>query len=131
MAKACLAFFARIIPKIGPLKVLQLKTPTPETQRMFEASFNATIDRYKGLLTRATDDSGQPALANVPNFDTGELSGPGQYRLNDDTHAKLLAALAKQDFTGASQDVRRRSSSISTIIPTRPLLHHAQSKSLG
>jgi len=36
-----LAFMARILPKIGPLKVLQLKTPTPETERMFEASFNA------------------------------------------------------------------------------------------
>ena len=47
-----LAFLARILPKIGPLKALQLKTPTPETERMFEASFNATLDRYRHLLSQ-------------------------------------------------------------------------------
>jgi hypothetical protein len=98
-----LAFLARIIPKIGPLKVLQLRTPTPETERMFEASFNATLDRYRKLLGRV--DTGQPDLPNY-NFDTGEATGPGKYRLNDETHAKLLDALAKQNFSGASPDLR-------------------------
>jgi zinc dependent phospholipase C len=98
-----LAFLARILPKIGPLKVLQLKTPTPETERMFEASFNATLDRYRDLLSQV--GTGQPALPN-DNFDTGEITGPGKYRLNDETHAKLLHALAKQNFSGASPEVR-------------------------
>src|SRR5258707_6667512 len=30
-----LAFLYKLIPKFGPLKVLQFKTPTPETERMF------------------------------------------------------------------------------------------------
>jgi hypothetical protein len=47
-----LAFLARILPKVGPLKVLQLRTPTPETERMFEAGFNATLDRYRQLLSQ-------------------------------------------------------------------------------
>lgn len=97
------AFLARIIPKIGPLKVLQLRTPTPETERMFEASFNATLDRYRELLVQV--DTGQPDLPNN-NFDTGEVTGPGKYRLNDETHAKLLDALAKQNFSGASPELR-------------------------
>lgn len=80
-----LAFLVRIIPKIGPLKVLQLRTPTPETERMFEASFNATLDRYRKLLVQV--DTGQPDLPNN-NFDTGAVTGPGEYRLNDETHAK-------------------------------------------
>src|SRR6202030_1101376 len=42
-----LAFLTRILPKIGPLKVLQLKTPTPAAEKLFEASFNATLDRYR------------------------------------------------------------------------------------
>src|SRR6204780_5875179 len=46
-----LAFLTRIVPKIGALRVLQLRTPTPETERMFEASFNATLDRYRGHLS--------------------------------------------------------------------------------
>src|ERR1700693_1638007 len=48
-----IAFLIRLIPKFGPLKVLQLRTPTPETERMFEASFNTTLDRYRQLLTQA------------------------------------------------------------------------------
>ncbi len=47
MGDAVLAFFIRIIPKIGPLKVLDIKTPTPQAQQMFEASFNATLDLYR------------------------------------------------------------------------------------
>ena len=98
-----LAFLVRILPKIGPLKVLQLRTPTPETERMFEASFNATLDRYRQLLSQV--GSGQLDLPNN-NFDTGEITGPGKYRLNDETHAKLLDALAKQNFNGAAPEVR-------------------------
>ena len=70
---------------------------------MFEASFNATLDRYRKLLGQV--GAGRPDLPNN-NFDTGEATGPGKYRLNDETHAKLLNALAKQNFTSVSQDVR-------------------------
>jgi len=42
-----LAFLTKLIPKVGPLKVLQLRAPTPETERMFEASFNVTLDHYR------------------------------------------------------------------------------------
>jgi Zinc dependent phospholipase C len=98
-----LAFFIRILPKFGPLKVLQLKTPTPDTERMFEASFNAALDRYRQLLGEVGTD--QIHLANE-NFDTGQTSGPGQYRLNDETQAKLLEELSKQDFRGASPQLQ-------------------------
>ena len=98
-----IAFLVRLLPKFGPLKVLQLKTPTPETERMFEASFNATLDRYRKLLSQV--GSGNMALPN-DNFDTGGITGPGEYRLNDETHADLLHALAKQNFAGASPEVR-------------------------
>jgi hypothetical protein len=98
-----LAFLTRILPKVGPLKVLQLKTPTPAAEKLFEASFNATLDRYRQLLSQV--GVGQPDLPN-DNFDTGAITGPGIYRLNDETHAKLLDALAKQNFSGASLEVR-------------------------
>lgn len=98
-----LAFLVRILPKFGPLKVLQLKTPTPDTERMFEASFNAALDRYRQLLGEVGTD--QMHLANE-NFDTGQISGPGQYRLNDETQAKLLEKLAKQNFRGASPQLQ-------------------------
>jgi len=98
-----LAFIIRILPKIGPLKVFQLKTPTPAAQQMFEASFNATLDRYRKLLSDA--GTGQLTLPN-DNFDTGDITGPGQYFLYDQTQAQLLDELAKQNFAGASPEVR-------------------------
>jgi hypothetical protein len=90
-----------ILPKIGPLKVLRLRTPTPETERTFEASFNATLGRYRILLHQV--GAGQLDIQSV-NLDTGGTSGPGQYQLNDKTHAKLLDALAEQNFAGVSPE---------------------------
>jgi hypothetical protein len=98
-----LAFLVQILPKIGPLKVLQLKTPTPAAEKLFEASFNTTLDRYRQLLSQA--GAGQPDLSN-DNFDTGEITGPGKYQLTDETQANLLDALAKQKFNGASTEIR-------------------------
>lgn len=94
-----LAFLLKLVPKIGPLKVLELKIPIPETEHMFEASFNATLDRYRNLLGQV--DSGQMSLPN-DNFDTGQQTGPGQYWLADDTQARLLNDLAERNFRGAS-----------------------------
>jgi hypothetical protein len=35
------------------LKVLQLHTPTPQTEHLFEASFNDALDRYRSLVNQA------------------------------------------------------------------------------
>jgi hypothetical protein len=102
-AERFLAFLYLLIPKIGPLKVLEFRTPTPETQRMFEASFNATLDRYRKLIREL--EAGQLELPN-DNFDVGEATGPGKYRLNDDAHAELLDRLAEKKFSGISAEVR-------------------------
>lgn len=98
-----LAFIYKLLPKVGPLRVLQLKTPTPETERMFQASFNATLDRYRALLKEQGE--GNLKLPNN-NFDVGELTPPGKYRMNDDAHAELLDKLAAQNFADMSPGLR-------------------------
>jgi len=85
------------------LRVLQLRTPTPETERMFQASFNTTMDRYRDLLKE--EGEGRLKLPNN-NFDVGEFTGPGKYFMNDDAHAELLGRLAAQDFADMSPDLR-------------------------
>jgi hypothetical protein len=99
-----LAFFFRLIPKIGPLKILTFRTPTPETEKMFEASFNATLDHYRGLLA----DLGAAGKVTLPNdnFDVGTRTAPGEYRLNDDTYAELLHHVAEHNFSGLTPDLR-------------------------
>src|SRR6266567_4509204 len=98
-----LAFLYKLVPKFGPLKILQFRTPTPQTEQMFEGSFNATLDRYRGLLTEVRE-----ARLDLPNnnFDVGESTGPGKYRLNDEAHAELLDKLAENKFTSATADVK-------------------------
>jgi hypothetical protein len=98
-----LAFLVRILPKIGPLKVLQLRTPTPATQQMFEASFNESMAHYRRLLREAA--AGTPDLPN-DNFDTGGVTGPGKYQLNDKAETKLLEQLAQQNFKDVSPELR-------------------------
>jgi hypothetical protein len=98
-----LAFIYRLLPKFGPLRVLQLKTPTPQTEKMFQESFNATMDCYRKLLKEQGE--GRVNLPNY-NFDVGEPTGPGKYRMNDDTHAELLDKLASQNFANVPPDLR-------------------------
>ncbi len=99
-----LAFLFRLIPKIGPLKILTFRTPTPETERMFEASFNATLDHYRSLVTEL-GAVGKVTLPN-DNFDVGVKTAPGEYRLNDDTYAELLHHVAAQNFSGLTPELR-------------------------
>jgi Zinc dependent phospholipase C len=98
-----LALLTKLLPKIGPLRVLQFKAPTPQTEKMFEASFNATLDRYRKLLGEV--NGGHLELPN-DNFDTGEATGPGKYGMNDDTYAKLLDKLSDEKFAGAAPELR-------------------------
>ncbi len=98
-----LAFLFRLIPKIGPLKALALRTPTPQAEQLFEHSFNATLAEYRRLL--ADYDYGRLVLVN-DNFDVGAVTPPGHYRLNDQTYAALLDRLARQNFAGMSAELR-------------------------
>jgi Zinc dependent phospholipase C len=98
-----LAFLFRLIPKFGPLKVLQFRTPTPQTEQMFEASFNTTLHHYREFLGQARE--GTPSLPN-DNFDLGETTGPGKYRLNDEAHAELLDKLAEKNFVGVPPELK-------------------------
>ena len=98
-----LSWVVRIIPKIGPFKSLAFRAPTPEVEKMFMASFNATIDTYRTLLGEV--GAGQLALAN-DNFDTGEPVAAGKYLGADQAYDQLLGKLADRKFAGVSPELR-------------------------
>ena len=98
-----LAFFLRILPKVGPLKALSFKPPTPQTQDLFFKSIDATVHRYQQELHAV--DTGTLKLDNI-DFDTGKLSKPGEYRLCDETYAKWLDRLAEDHFANITPLVR-------------------------
>ncbi|MFL6213918.1 MAG: zinc dependent phospholipase C family protein [Blastocatellia bacterium] len=97
------AWFVKVLPKVGPLKALAFKAPTPEAERMFMESFNATLERYRALLGQLRN--GRLDLQNT-DFDTGRPSRAGEYQLTDETYAKLLEKHAKHNFENTSPELR-------------------------
>jgi len=85
-----LAFVIRIVPKVGPLGPLSFKRLTPEIEKMYMASFNSTIDRYRQLLLEQSE--GNLKLSN-DNLDVGAITAAGKYRLTDAAYSELLHKL--------------------------------------
>jgi hypothetical protein len=85
-----IAFLFRILPKVGPFKALSFQPPPEAAETLFLQSFNQTLDEYRRLLVA----HGQGTL-HLPdeNFDIGQPTRPGTYRLADDAYAKLLNKL--------------------------------------
>jgi Zinc dependent phospholipase C len=94
-----LAFFIRIIPRVGPLKTFSFKPITPETERLFLDSFEATLKEYRALLRRA--QPGRFDLVNM-NFDLGRPTRAGGYRRADEAYGDLLTKLAKNEFNNVT-----------------------------
>jgi Zinc dependent phospholipase C len=94
----------RLLPKIGPLRPLKFKAPTPEAEALFLESFKDTRQRYQATL-RAV---GERRL-NLPNtnFDTGKPSAHGDYALADKTYADLLDRLAERHFADVPLALRQ------------------------
>ncbi len=97
------AWFIRIMPKFGPFNSLPFREPTPEIEKMFMASFNATIDNYRTLL--ASVAAGGMELPN-DNFDVGAPTPAGVYKGTDLAYDKLLGKLADHHFEGISPELR-------------------------
>jgi hypothetical protein len=85
-----LTVFFRIVPRSGPFKALAFKRLTPETEKLYMAGFNTSIDQYRQLL--AGVGAGELTLPN-DNFDVGAATKAGGYRLADTAYAKLLHKL--------------------------------------
>ena len=99
-----LAFFFRVVPKVGPFKALSFRTPTPETEKLFMDSFNATLERYRALLAMERTRQTHPADVNL---DVGRPTAAGMYRMADQTYAKLVDESAKHGFAGMSRELRQ------------------------
>jgi hypothetical protein len=98
-----LSWLLRVVPKTGPFKSLAFRAPTPEVEKMFMASFNATVDSYRALLVNV--DAGRMELVNE-NFDIGTPTVAGQYLGADLAYDKLLEKLAEHKFVGVSAELR-------------------------
>ena len=104
LADKTLALFIRVMPKVGPFAPLGFKAPTPEAERMFIQSFDTTLIRYRALLVQTR--AGKLNLQNR-DFDTGEPTHAGEYKLADEAYAKLLAESSKKQFSNMTPALRQ------------------------
>ncbi len=98
-----LAFIFRLIPKFGPLNAFDFHTPTLETETLFADSLKATVDKYQSEV-----ESVRRSEVDPPNvdLDTGRAIEPGEYRLGDQAHAKLLHKLERTHFAEVTPGLR-------------------------
>jgi hypothetical protein len=97
------AFLLRIMPRVGPFRGLAFKVPTPQTEKMFEDSFDATVKRDRKSFAQAR--TGDLKIANR-DLDTGRPVSPGEYGLTDKTYDHLLTKLAEKKFEGVTPELR-------------------------
>jgi len=99
-----LGLLLKLIPPVGPLRALQLKMPTAPVEQLFMASFNRSTSQYAGTL-----DAAEQKKLDLPdkNYDVGDVTPAGAYRMNDDTQAFWLHKLAEKKFTTITPDIKQ------------------------
>jgi hypothetical protein len=98
-----LAFLFKLVPKIGPFKALDFKVPTRQTEDLYVASVDRTVEDYTKRLRETA--AGNLELANT-DFDTGHDTRAGEYALTDKTYARLLDQLAGHNFDSVTPELR-------------------------
>jgi hypothetical protein len=99
-----LAFFLKIVPKVGPFKALAFKIPTTQTEDQYIKSINYTVDNYSQLLKEQR--AHRLMLVNT-DFDTGHEVRAGEYSLADQTYAHLLGELTQRNFAQITPELRQ------------------------
>ncbi|HYK44075.1 MAG TPA: hypothetical protein VEV83_02840, partial [Parafilimonas sp.] len=91
-----LGFVIKISPKIGPLKAMKFKPPTPDAEKLFTESFDTVVVHYSGSLHQL--DADDFFFTNI-DFDTGSKTALGEYPLTDKTYEELVIRLKEKNFS--------------------------------
>ena len=98
-----LAFFLRLVPKVGPFSALAFKIPTQRAEDMYIKSVDLTVEDYSKLLhdTRVQE-------LRLPNkdCDTGLDTRPGEYPLTDKAYERLLSKLAEKKLQNLTPQLK-------------------------
>jgi hypothetical protein len=94
----------KIIPKFGPFKPLAFEPLTADMERDFLVSFDASCERYRGLLGTLRD--GRVSLSDT-DLDTGKPPAHGVNTLADKTYDELVAKLHRKNAGDLSPELRR------------------------
>ena len=98
------AFFVKLLPPIGHIKLLKFRTLTPAADTLFMKSFEVATREYRRDVNEATRN--RLELANR-NFDVGVVTRPGQYKLQDDTYVFWLDELKQSKYASVTPAIYR------------------------
>jgi hypothetical protein len=98
-----LIFLAKIVPKVGPFRPLAFEPLTPEAERLFLESLEASREAYRRSLEALS--AGRLELPDT-DLDTGEHSEWSSNPLSEETYAALLERLSDRGFTNVSPELR-------------------------
>ena len=89
----------RILPRIGPFRILKFKAPPPQADKLFVESFDTASQHYARFVVKLNKNHLE--MENL-DFDTGKKTRLGEYGLADQTYCKLLMKLKEKRFETVS-----------------------------
>jgi hypothetical protein len=98
------AMVIRILPKIGPLRVLKFRHPTGEAEKKFVQSFDTASVHFAGIANTLSEKD--VLLANI-DFDTGNRTVAGEYRPSDMAYAGWLQKLKENSFVTTNSAMQK------------------------
>ena len=123
-----IALLYRILPKFGPLRVLQLKTPTPVTETKFEDSFNQALDR---LQSRHTPDTRRPgARRSERQFRYRQARSAGRLLHERRRPCAIGRRTGENKFQGHEPGAAGRTDAV-LFRSKRAIRHEAQAEGMG
>ncbi len=99
-----LADLFKLIPKVGPLRVLKYRVPTAGTEDLYFRSMDDVVAEFRRLMRQV--DAGDLVIPNR-NLDTGNPTRAGQYSLADKTYSDLARQVAKNRFAHVTPALKR------------------------
>jgi hypothetical protein len=99
-----LSLFIRFMPKVGPLAPLRFRIPTPDSEKLFIAGFNAALLNYTNNARRLR--SGALNIKNL-NLDTGKPATFNEYKLSDECYSELLLKHEKTEFVNMNAGLQK------------------------
>jgi hypothetical protein len=98
------ALLIQVMPRVGPLRVLNFDPPTQQAEKLFVSSFDIASAIYASDLMALRTEKLE--LVNL-DFDTGMRTSEGEYELADETYCKLVVSLKKKKLTTITPSLKQ------------------------
>jgi hypothetical protein len=110
-----LSVLIRVLPKVGPLRALKFKVPTPKSEKLFDESFDTVLLHYAANVNLLKSQDVHPQDLN---FDTGKPTRDCVYNLADQTYSEWLVKLKADQFNNVTTGIKDRIVNYFHLTPT-------------